>query len=168
LTGTWLALLLAGQEAAHEVAGAAAEHAPDAGAAHGEAHDPAQVLMHHVLDQPFFGLPSKHMAFFVIAAALVILLARLAVRSYDARRRPSGLGSVVETFVLFIRDDIAESNIGHDGRKYVPLLCSFFFFILVAALLGLLPFSATSTGNIAVTRMKKKKLHSSGTYLRPS
>jgi F-type H+-transporting ATPase subunit a len=163
LTGTWLALLLAGQEAAHEVAGAAAEHAPDAaGAAHGEAHDPAQVLMHHVLDQPFFGLPSKHMAFFVIAAALVILLARLAVRSYDARRRPSGLGSVVETFVLFIRDDIAESNIGHDGRKYVPLLCSFFFFILVAALLGLVPIPAyadgkwslaptTSTGNIAVT-----------------
>jgi F-type H+-transporting ATPase subunit a len=30
-------------------------------------------------------------------------------------------------------------------------LCSFFFFILVAALLGLLPFSATPTGNLAVT-----------------
>jgi F-type H+-transporting ATPase subunit a len=33
----------------------------------------------------------------------------------------------------------------------VPLLLSFFFFILVAALLGLTPFSATSTGNLAVT-----------------
>jgi F-type H+-transporting ATPase subunit a len=54
--------------------------------------------------------------------------------------------------VVFIRDDIAEKNIGHaDGRRFTPLLCSFFFFILVAALMGLLPFSATPTGNIAVT-----------------
>jgi len=154
VTAAWMgALLLAGQEAAHEAGAVAAEHAPEAAgaAAHEEAHGPAQVLMHHVLDQPFFGLPSKHLVFFVLAAAAVILLTRLAVRSYDSRRRPKGLGSVVETFVLFIRNDIAESNIGHDGRKFVPLLCSFFFFILVAALLGLLPFSATSTGNIAVT-----------------
>jgi F-type H+-transporting ATPase subunit a len=154
VTAGWTgALLLAGQEAAHQAAAGAAEHAPEAAgaAAHEEAHGPAQVLMHHVLDQPFFGLPSKHLVFFVLAAAAVILLTRLAVRSYDSRRRPKGLGSVVETFVLFIRNDIAESNIGHDGRKFVPLLCSFFFFILVAALLGLLPFSATSTGNIAVT-----------------
>jgi F-type H+-transporting ATPase subunit a len=57
----------------------------------------------------------------------------------------------VEGLVLFIRDDIAVQNIGHDGRKFVPLLCSFFFFILIAALFGLLPFSATSTGNISVT-----------------
>src|SRR5581483_7432721 len=48
-------------------------------------------------------------------------------------------------------DDIAEKNIGHDGHKFTPLLCSFFFFILVAALIGLFPFSATSTGNLAVT-----------------
>jgi F-type H+-transporting ATPase subunit a len=107
--------------------------------------------MHHVVDRPFLGLPSRHLVFFLVAALAVILLSRLAVRSYDAKRRPSGLGSVVETFVLFIRDEIAEANIGHDGRRFVPLLCSFFFFILVAALLGLLPFSATSTGNIAVT-----------------
>jgi F-type H+-transporting ATPase subunit a len=65
---------------------------------------------------------------------------------------PSGIGALVELFVVFIRDDIAEKNVGHgDGRKFTPLLCSFFFFILVAALMGLLPFSATSTGNIAVT-----------------
>ena len=54
--------------------------------------------------------------------------------------------------MLFIRDEVAEPNIGHgDGRKFTPLLCSFFFFILVAALFGLIPCSATSTGNIAVT-----------------
>jgi len=57
----------------------------------------------------------------------------------------------VEAMVVFVRDDIAEKNIGHDGRKFTPLLLSFFFFILIAALVGLGPFSATSTGNISVT-----------------
>jgi F-type H+-transporting ATPase subunit a len=114
-------------------------------------HDPATVLMHHVLDQPFFGLPSKHLAFFGIVAVLILIGARLALRSYDHKRVPRGLGGAVESIVLFVRDDIAEKNIGHEGLKFVPLLCSFFFFILTAALVGLLPFSATSTGNIAVT-----------------
>lgn len=112
---------------------------------------PAEILMHHVLDQPFWGLPSKHLAFFVLAALAVIVIARLALRSYRSGV-PRGLGAFVEMIVVFIRDEIAEKNIGHgDGRKFTPLLCSFFFFILVAALMGLLPFSATSTGNIAVT-----------------
>jgi len=128
---------------------------PPAGhpAAGGEgAHDIAGTLMHHVLDQPFYGLPSKHLAFFVFAALLVILMARLALRSYAAGRVPRGLGAFVDGIVVFIRDEVAEKNIGHgDGAKFTPLLCSFFFFILVAALLGLTPFAATSTGNIAVT-----------------
>jgi F-type H+-transporting ATPase subunit a len=127
-----------------------------------EGHEgPSAVIMHHVTDvplaigpkdAPWLVLPSKHLVFFLLAAALVIVLAQLAVRSYRGGRIPRGLGAAVEGLVLFVRDEIAESNIGHDdGRKYTPLLCSFFFFILVAALLGLMPFSATSTGNLAVT-----------------
>ena len=82
----------------------------------------------------------------------MILGARLAVRSYGGGNVPRGVGAAVEGLVLFVRDQIAEPNIGHaDGRKFTPLLCSFFFFILVAALLGLMPFAATSTGNLAVT-----------------
>lgn len=128
------------------------EPAPPAAGHGGGAHDVGSVLMHHVLDQPFFGLPSKHLVFFVIASLVVILMARLALRSYRAGRVPAGLGAFVEMLVVFIRDEVAEKNIGHgEGGKFTPLLCSFFFFILVAALVGLLPFSATSTGNIAVT-----------------
>jgi F-type H+-transporting ATPase subunit a len=128
---------------------AAEAHDGDAGAGHG---GPAEVIMHHVTDQPFFGLPSKHLVFFVLAALLVTLIVQLAIRSYRGGTVPSGLGQAVEAIVLFIRDDIAEANIGHgDAKKFTPLLCSFFFFILVAALLGLMPFSATSTGNLAVT-----------------
>jgi F-type H+-transporting ATPase subunit a len=125
------------------------EHAP----AHGEgAPNVSAILMHHVLDRPFFGLPSKHLAFFVFAALLVILMSRLAIGSYKKGRIPSGIGAFVESLVLLIRDEMAEKNIGHgDGAKWTPLLCSFFFFILVAALVGLMPLSATSTSNLAVT-----------------
>ena len=137
-----LLTLAAPAEEAAEAAGHAAESGHE---------DVASILMHHVLDQPFFGLPSKHLAFFVLAALAVMILTRLALRTYR-QGIPSGLGALIEIFVVFIRDDIAEKNIGHDdARRFTPLLCSFFFFILVAALMGLLPFSATSTGNIAVT-----------------
>jgi F-type H+-transporting ATPase subunit a len=136
---------------AAEHAPAAAEHAAHAAAHGGDAHGPAQILMHHVTDQVWFGLPSKHLAFFVIAALLVLIVVRLAIRSYKKGGVPTGLGAAVESMVLFVRDDIAEKNIGHDGHKFTSLLCSFFFFILIAALLGLLPFSSTSTGNLAVT-----------------
>jgi F-type H+-transporting ATPase subunit a len=124
----------------------------EAAAAEGGHEDPATVIMHHAEDQPFLGFRSKHLAFFFLAAFLVILGAQLAVRSYREGGVPHGVGAAVEVVVLFVRDQIAEPSIGHgDGRKFTPLLCSFFSFILVAALLGLMPFAATSTGNIAVT-----------------
>jgi F-type H+-transporting ATPase subunit a len=114
--------------------------------------DPATVIMHHAADQPYLGFRSKHLVFFFVAALLVIVGAQLAVRSYGEGGVPRGLGAVVESIVLFVRDQIAEPNIGHgDGARFTPLLCSFFCFILVAALLGLMPFAATSTGNLAVT-----------------
>ena len=117
-------------------------HGAEAGD-HGEEHGPASVIMHHVTDQTFFGFRSKHLVFFVLAALLVVLGARLAVRSYRGGRIPRGLAGAVEALVVFIRDEVAEPNIGHgDGRKFTPLLCSFFFFILVAALLGLVPLPA--------------------------
>ena len=122
------------------------------GEAEGGHEDPATVIMHHAVDQPFMGFRSKHLVFLFLAAFIVILGAQLAVRSYGEGGVPRGLGAAVEALVLFVRDQIAEPSIGHgDARRFTPLLCSFFFFILVAALLGLMPFAATSTGNLAVT-----------------
>jgi F-type H+-transporting ATPase subunit a len=112
--------------------------------------DVAAVLFHEILDRPFLGLPSRHFAFVVVAGVVVLVVARLALRGYHDRV-PHGLAAFVETLVLFIRDEVAVKVIGEDGRRYTPLLLSFFFFILVAALLGLLPFAPVSTGNLAVT-----------------
>jgi F-type H+-transporting ATPase subunit a len=139
---------------AQEHASAPATPTEEHGGGSGDQDDPASILMHHVTDQPVgvLGISSKHLLFFGIVAVLVLIAARMAVASYDKKRVPKGPAALVETIVLFIRDEIAEKNIGHgEGTKYTPLLASFFFFILIAALLGLLPFSATSTGNIAVT-----------------
>jgi len=142
----------------HAAASAAPEgHAPEAaghaaaeGGEHGES--PADIIFHHVLDGPYFVFKSKHLVFLFVVALLVILMAQLALRSYKGGHVPKGLGAAVESLVIFIRDEVAEPNIGHgDGRKFTPLLCSFFFFILVAALFGLIPGTATSTGNISVT-----------------
>jgi F-type H+-transporting ATPase subunit a len=142
--------------AEHAAPPAAGHAAAPAAAGHGTS--PAEVLMHHVLDVRYhhlylFGVdvgPTKHLYFFLGAAALVILIIRFALSRYR-QGVPTGLGAAVETLVVFVRDEIAEKNIGHEGRRFTPLLLSFFFFILVAALLGLMPFSATSTGNLSVT-----------------
>jgi len=157
-----LLLLFALQEPAHQPApspateqhAAPAEHgAAAAEAEHGGGHDPATVMMHHVTDQkPFYGVYSKHLVFLLVPAAFVLLFVRIAISSYKHGGVPTGIAAGVESLVLFVRDDIAETNIGHhDAHKFTSLLCSFFFFILFAALLGLLPFSATATGNLSVT-----------------
>jgi F-type H+-transporting ATPase subunit a len=145
----------AGPEAAgHETKGhEAAGHESE------EEEGPAAILMHHVTDRPLgydfvvgplhLG-PTRHLVFVVLASVVVLIIVRLAIRSYR-EGIPTGLGAAVETLVVYVRDEIAEKNIGHDGAKYTPLLLSFFFFILIAALMGLLPFSSTATGNISVT-----------------
>jgi F-type H+-transporting ATPase subunit a len=120
---------------------------------------PAEILMHHVVDQKLGHLylgpldlgPTKHLLFFVVAALLLVGVIRLALRGYRPGGVPRGLAAAVEGLVLFVRDEIAVKNIGHDGHKFTPLLLSFFFFILSAAFLGLVPFSATATGNVSVT-----------------
>jgi F-type H+-transporting ATPase subunit a len=126
---------------------------------HEGAHGPAQILMHHVSDEHWLDIHlgglvipiTKHVVFMAGGCLVVLLLLRIAIASYRGGRVPRGPAALVETLLVFIRDEIAEKNIGHDGRKYVPLLASFFFFILFAALIGLMPLSATPTGNVSVT-----------------
>ncbi|OGV42550.1 MAG: ATP synthase F0 subunit A [Lentisphaerae bacterium GWF2_57_35] len=63
-----------------------------------------------------------------------------------------GWANLLEVFVLFIRNQIAIAFLGEkDGRRMAPLFCSFFFFILILNLLGLVPLFTTATGNINVT-----------------
>jgi F-type H+-transporting ATPase subunit a len=68
---------------------------------------------------------------------------------------PRGIQSFLEPIILFVRDEIAISNLGDKYEKYMPFLLSVFFFILINNLMGMVPFpppfGANVTGNIAVT-----------------
>jgi len=99
--------------------------------------------------------PTKHVVFLFIAAILVFITMKAAGRALEKQRAgqaaPRGFAAAMEGMVLWVRNDIAIANIGHDGAKFAPLVMTFFFFILYSNLLGLLPWGASPTGNIAVT-----------------
>jgi F-type H+-transporting ATPase subunit a len=94
---------------------------------------------------------TKHVVFLWTAALIVILFAVVAARKNRKSKIPSGLGNLVELFVVFIRDEIVVANMGKAGLRYLPYLLTTFFFILIMNLIGLIPYGATSTGNVSVT-----------------
>ena len=99
--------------------------------------------------------PTKHLVYMLLAATLVALVFTLsarAIRAAQLRGRPSkGFSGAMEATALYIRQEVILPNVGHHGEGYVPYLLTLFFFILAMNLLGLLPWGATATGNIAVT-----------------
>jgi F-type H+-transporting ATPase subunit a len=128
------------------------------------------ILDHHSLEVPFinadnifdghielphfelFGIDvsiTRHVVMMWIASALLI------VTMLSCFRRPSsvptGLANFLETIVVFLRDEVVMPVMGPSGKAYLPFLLTVFFFILYCNLFGLLPYSATATGNISVT-----------------
>lgn len=94
---------------------------------------------------------TKHVVFLWLAAILVVLAAVFAARQNLRRKVPKGFGNLMEVFVVFIRDEIVVPNMGKGGLRYMPYLLTTFFFILFMNLFGLIPYGATSTGNVSVT-----------------
>lgn len=99
--------------------------------------------------------PTKHVVFMILAAVLVFAVMKVAANSLEKQRTtgkaPKGFAGVIEGAVLWVRNDIAIANIGHGGEKFAPLIITLFFFILFANLLGLVPYGASPTANLAVT-----------------
>lgn len=118
-------------------------------------------ILHHVLDShewhiPF--LPAIHLPSFLTLHTLMMFLSALLIlfifcvlyRKGD--RVPKGLTNALETFVVFIRDQIAIPSLGEeDGIYYTPILCTLFFFILGMNLIGMVPLFASATANVNVT-----------------
>jgi F-type H+-transporting ATPase subunit a len=95
--------------------------------------------------------PSRHLVYMWLSAVLAMLLTMLAVRQNRRGTVPRGYGNAIESVVVFVRDEVAQPLLGHSTMKYMPLLLSFFFFIVVMNLVGLVPFGAAATGNINIT-----------------
>ncbi|GAB4092932.1 F0F1 ATP synthase subunit A [Flaviaesturariibacter terrae] len=66
---------------------------------------------------------------------------------------PRGMQNAIEPVITFVRDEVAKPNLGNKYKKFLPLLLTIFFFILINNLFGLIPGSANVTGNIAFTAM---------------
>lgn len=100
--------------------------------------------------------PTKHVVYMALAALLVFLTMWYTGRTLEkqraGQRSPRGWANAMEAIVLWVRSDIAISNIGHEnGPRFAPFITTLFFFILYCNLLGLLPAGASATGNLAVT-----------------
>lgn len=94
---------------------------------------------------------------FMVIEVLVFLVA-LVLFGWLARKIRGGapakgrLANLLETFVVFIRNQVARPAIGQTtGDRFVPFLMSIFVFILGCNLMGLLPSMGSPTGAWAVT-----------------
>jgi len=145
----------------------------------GQAINIGEIILHHTSDEysigmeplwkvswekwpdvHLFGLtfnltPTKHLIFMALAATLVLLVMWITKRSLIRQRAhlkaPTGFAGFMEFMVLWVRDEVALAGLGPAGARYAPFVVAVFFFILTMNLLGLLPWGATATGNLAVT-----------------
>jgi F-type H+-transporting ATPase subunit a len=133
----------------------AQEHVTEAAHAAAEGFNAGETIIEHVsnssLDHPLIHLPkilgvdlsvTKHVFMLWVVAAFVFVLVTTLVRRYlrSGRQVPTGATNALEAVVTFVRDDIVQPNV---GRKWVntwtPLILTFFFFILCANAIGLIP-----------------------------
>jgi F-type H+-transporting ATPase subunit a len=114
-----------------------------------------EVIIEHVsntpIDHPLIHLPpvlgidfsvTKHVFMLWVVAALVFLIVTTTVRRYLRQDRlvPAGFMTALELVVEFVRDGIAEPNVGRKWVKtWTPLLLTLGTFILAANVIGLIP-----------------------------
>ena len=83
---------------------------------------------------------SKVMIIEVVAAILIFWAFRKFADLIRSDKAPEGKAwNALEGMVVFVRDDIVRTAIGPEGDKYVPMLGTVFFFVLVLNLIGMLP-----------------------------
>jgi F-type H+-transporting ATPase subunit a len=118
-------------------------------------------VMYKVSDHDYWQLPglqldlsplhmTSHGLMLILAGLFLALIFGLFYRKKSLI--PKGFTNLLEVLVLFVRDQIVIPNLGEkDGRKMAPLFLSFFFFILLLNLMGLIPVFSGATGNVNVT-----------------
>ena len=129
--------------------------------------NPAQ-LADHVKDSHAFELPfgvelalpkvcglqiTKFMVLELVAAALLVLIFVPFARKVADGKPPKGrLWNMLDLMVLFLRNEVVRPAIGsHDADRFLPLVLTLFFFILVCNLLGLFPWLGSPTASINAT-----------------
>ncbi|MFN3194644.1 MAG: F0F1 ATP synthase subunit A [Chlorobiota bacterium] len=86
----------------------------------------------------------------IILAIVMFTVSKKAKKSNNSA--PKGIHNVIESIIVFIRDDVVSPNIaGKAADRLLPYFFVLFLFILVMNLLGLLPGGHTATATVGVT-----------------
>ncbi len=112
-------------------------------------------IIHHVsnsdIHHPIVHLPhlfgidmsvTKHVLMLWIVAVIVSAAVIIPIRKFLRRGDgvPTGMANAIESVVKFIRDSIVEPNVGSKWvNTWTPLILTFFFFILFANGIGMVP-----------------------------
>ncbi|HEY4100954.1 MAG TPA: F0F1 ATP synthase subunit A [Gemmatimonadales bacterium] len=100
--------------------------------------------------------PTKYVVLIVITGIITYALLQITSLGVQRARRegraPGGFSGMMEALILWARQELVIDNIGHEAADfYAPLILTLFFFIWVANLIGLVPWSNTPSGNLAFT-----------------
>jgi F-type H+-transporting ATPase subunit a len=89
----------------------------------------------------------------VLLGAVLVSVGRRVLRETHLDQPPRGpLANAVEALLLFIRDDIVVPTAGRHLSAYTPLYLTYFFFILIMNLTGMIPLVFKGpTANLSVT-----------------
>jgi F-type H+-transporting ATPase subunit a len=88
----------------------------------------------------------------VVALLLIVVFTRVAGWVSKGAAPRGRLWNLLESFLVFIRDGIARPAIGHhDADRFVPLLWTMFFFVLLCNLMGMVPWVGAPTASFSVT-----------------
>lgn len=124
------------------------------------------LLWHHgdgSVFEGFFGALAsvglgKHAFLFLVAGVLTILFFAGHSRRVREERVPGRWGSFVEMVLEFLRDQMLRPFLGTAGDRYLPLIATFFVYIAVCNLMGLVPLldflghgGNTATGSLTIT-----------------
>ncbi|MFA5122570.1 F0F1 ATP synthase subunit A [Zavarzinia sp.] len=121
-------------------------------AAGGEAHNPLeQFEIHRLIDLQIGGIDISFTNS-ALWTGIVVLVATgfLMLATSRAALVPGRLQSVAEMTYEFVANLLKE-NTGTQGMKYFPLVFSLFVFVLMANMIGMVPYAFTVTSHLAVT-----------------
>ena len=115
-------------------------------------HSPVEQFTIKVLyDLHLFGydISFTNSALFMFLAVLVSTIF-LVMAMRPAAIVPGRMQAAAEMMYEFVAD-MVRSNVGSEGRPYFPFIFTLFVFVLFSNLLGMLPYSYTTTSQIIVT-----------------
>lgn len=98
---------------------------------------------------------TNYMLFLLFGIALTIVFFMAVRASVNKSRRtdlvPVGIGNVGEMGYEFVRNSIVLDVLGREGLKYLPLVATVFFAVLIQNFMGLIPGFKPGTGTLGTT-----------------